>query len=233
MHKRTTVLLSAALILALMVFLAGCGNTESTEPATNTNETTAEQSAENEQTNEPTEEQNEEIESGEEPAEEPEAEPKATFDLSPYEALESDRVVIIFDDGTEEAYSGGKYDDNSGTDGAFWAVNDAYEENAVKAKAKYEGATIVVKAPITMIDDSEPLIIYPTSAWIGLGTYGTNMSRTEVTTPQIYVRNGEETILELDLDEGDEILIAGPLRIEENGNHRFLILDDIYAVEAV
>lgn len=164
-----------------------------------------------------------------------------SFDLSGYESLETNSVVIILADGSTEMYtpeSAGRNYGNDGVSEAFFAVNRAFDDNPAKANARYEGATVIIKAPITIIDDTQYVILSPNSgSWFGFGCKrSSDAAGEDVTFPMVFVRNSESTILELDLDKGDEVLIAAPLSIVQDGNmeqSRMFILGDGYVIEAV
>ena|GEM_PF-6605302 len=126
---------------------------------------------------------------------------------------------------------------NDGVSEAFFTVNDAFDDNAAKAKARYEGATVIIKAPITIIDDTRYVILDPNSgAWFGFGCKSSSDPAGEdVIFPMAFVRNSESTILELDLDKGDEVLIAASLSIVQDGtmDYRAFVLGDGFVIEAL
>lgn len=223
MHKKPFTPFMLALAFATSICLFGCGgggapSPETEPPAETGSDASAEQGSESEG---------------------PSADAEASFDLSPYESLESNSVVIILADGSVETYdpaSAGQYYHNDGVSEAFSAINDAFSDNAVKAKARYDGATIVVRAPISIIDDSQSIYLapLPTGAWFGFGSYRSHdQAGLDVIDPYVAVKNCEDAILGLDLDKGDEVLVAGPLAVNEYGDVRFLVIEDIYAIEAV
>lgn len=162
-----------------------------------------------------------------------------SFDLSGYESLETNSVVILLADGTTERYtpeSAGQYYNNDGVSEAFFTVNDAFDDNTAKAKARYENAVIVIKAPITIIDDTRYVILDPNSgSWFGFGSLrSSDPAGEDVTFPMAFVRNSEPTILELALDKGDVVLIAAPLSIVQDGtlDYRAFVLGDGHVIEA-
>ena len=96
------------------------------------------------------------------------------------------------------------------------------------------GKTIIVRASISIIDDSQNIYLapLPTGAWFGFGSYRSNdLEGLDVIDPFVAVKNAEDAILELDLDKGDEVLVAGSLSVNESGDMRFLVVEEAYAIE--
>lgn len=227
MSKRMRSLLLACMT-SFAVCLAGCGGSTS-DTAGTSQEPTAETAAEEKTTGDSDESA---------AADATSSETAPTVDLSEYRSLPSNTVVIIQADGTTESFdpdSAGDYYHNDGISEAWWTINDAYSDNTAKAKARYDsGAVAVIKAPVSIIDDTRYVALSPSEgSWFGFGSFESrDPAGEDVITPMVFVTNSESAILDLDLDKKDEVLVAGPLKIIEFDNHRMLVITDISQIEA-
>lgn len=228
MNKRMCCLF-LAFVTSLTVCLMGCGNSAS-DSASAPKELPTESAAEEDTSGGGSDSATDGSSS---------AESEVAIDLLEYRSLSSNSVAIISADGQVDVFdpeSAGDYYHNDGVSEAWWTINNAYSDNTAKAKAKYDnGSTVVIKAPISIIDDTQYLALSPSEgSWFGFGCFRSNDPAGEdVVTPMVFVTNSESAILDLDLDRKDEVLIAGPLNIIEFENRRMLVITNISQIEAV